>query len=236
MKNSLFKRAIAAAAAVPLALTQCLTYANAVSTNDVAGTVKVQAEEKSGVTIEDLLYIPADQTVSRWNKNLAHHFASFEGKSGKIDINDYAADIISKAGDYKDVAEYALSLVSDIEYNVKSNLDVVITGKIAEPDFNEVIRNEMNKASKAPKKAPATIVSPEDFFNDKKPSRRDTLSVRELESLDNEQLAAHLHNMQSTNGGKKSTRSMKAASREEMDFSNTDADKLLSGKKGALPN
>lgn len=160
MKNSLFKRAIAAAAAVPLALTQCLTYANAVSTNDVAGTVKVQAEEKSGVTIEDLLYIPADQTVSRWNKNLAHHFASFEGKSGKIDINDYAADIISKAGDYKDVAEYALSLVSDIEYNVKSNLDVVITGKIAEPDFNEVIRNEMNNASKAPKKAPGRAMAP----------------------------------------------------------------------------
>ena len=159
MKNSLFKRAIAAAAAVPLALTQCLTYANAVSTNDVAGTVKVQAEEKSGVTIEDLLYIPADQTVSKWNKNLAYYFASFEGKSGKIDINDYAADIISKAGDYKDVAEYALSLISDVEYNVKSNLDVVITGKIAEPDFNEVIKNEMNNASKAPKKAPGRATS-----------------------------------------------------------------------------
>lgn len=160
MKNSLFKRAIAAAAAVPLALTQCLTYANAVSTNEVAGTVKVQAEEKGGVTIEDLLYIPADQTVSKWNKNLLYKFASFEGKSGSIDVNEYAEDIISKAGNYKDVAEYALNLLSDVNYNLKSNLDLVITGKIAEPDFNELIKNEMNGASKAPKAAPGRANAP----------------------------------------------------------------------------
>lgn len=160
MKNSLFKRAIAAAAAVPLALTQCLTYANAVSTNEVTGTVKVQAEEKGGATIEDLLYIPADQTVSKWNKNLLYKFASFEGKSGSIDVNEYAEDIISKAGNYKDVAEYALNLLSDVNYNLKSNLDLVITGKIAEPDFNELIKNEMNGASKAPKAAPGRANAP----------------------------------------------------------------------------
>ncbi|MBO7473742.1 MAG: cellulose-binding protein CttA-related protein [Ruminococcus sp.] len=160
MKNSLFKRAIAAAAAVPLALTQCLTYANAVSTNQVAGTVKVQAEEKGGVTIEDLLYIPADQTVSKWNKNLLYKFASFEGKSGSIDVNEYAEEIISKAGDYKDVAEYALNLLSDVNYNLKSNLDLVISGKVAEPDFNELIKSEMNGASKAPKAAPGRSNAP----------------------------------------------------------------------------
>ena len=99
-------------------------------------------------------------------------------------------------------------------------------------------KKEKEKATKkkqAPKKAPATIVSPEDFFNDNKKTRRDTLSVRELEALDDEQLAAHLHSMQSANGGKKSTRSMKAASRDEMDVSNIEADALL-GLNGGLPH
>ena len=86
------------------------------------------------------------------------------------------------------------------------------------------------------KKAPATIVSPEDFFDDKKPSRRDTLSVRDLEALDDEQLTAHLHSMQSTTGGKKSTRSMKAASHDEMDFSNIEVEALLGSKKSGLPH
>ena len=43
MKNSLFKRAIAVAAAAPLALTQCLTYANAVSNDAVQTEAIVQA-------------------------------------------------------------------------------------------------------------------------------------------------------------------------------------------------
>ena len=43
MKNSLFKRAIAVAAAAPLALTQCLTVANAASVNN-AGIAAVENE------------------------------------------------------------------------------------------------------------------------------------------------------------------------------------------------
>ena len=69
MKNSLFKRAIAAAAAVPLALTQCLTYANAVSTDTIKATANVQAGEEA-LTLENLLYIPVEETVSKWNQTV----------------------------------------------------------------------------------------------------------------------------------------------------------------------
>ena len=56
--------------------------------------------------------------------------------------------------------EYALNLLSDVNYNLKSNLDLVISGKVAEPDFNELIKSEMNGASKAPKAAPGRSNAP----------------------------------------------------------------------------
>ena len=57
MKNSLFKRAIAAASAVPVALTQCLSVANAVSVDYTAPVAAKSADtsftlDKKG-TIED---------------------------------------------------------------------------------------------------------------------------------------------------------------------------------------
>ena len=160
MKNSLFKRVVAAAAAVPLALTQSPAMINAVSTDAVKDTVKVQAEDKSGLTLEDILYIPATETVSKWNKNVVAKLSSVGVKSGDIDINDYAADIISHAGQYADIAEYALSLVSDVKYELNANLDFVVTGKIAEPDFNEVIKNEMDSSAKTPEKTPGRAMAP----------------------------------------------------------------------------
>ncbi len=89
------------------------------------------------------------------------------------------------------------------------------------------------KKSAAPKK-PATIVSPDDFFNDKPRAQRGVLNVAELDAMDDAQLAEHLAKQAST-GGKRSTRSMKAASREEMDVSNIDAETLLGSQKHQLP-
>ena len=55
MKNSLFKRAIAAVATVPLALTQCLGVANAATVEDSALSLKetgsVKADDSSNKTI-----------------------------------------------------------------------------------------------------------------------------------------------------------------------------------------
>ena len=81
-------------------------------------------------------------------------------------------------------------------------------------------------------------MSPDGFFEDNKHSNNNgVLSVKELENLDDEQLVAALSNMNNKNGGRKSTRSMKAASKEEMDISNIDVDAVLSGVSNPrLPN
>ena len=89
------------------------------------------------------------------------------------------------------------------------------------------------------KKAPAKIVSPDEFFEDKPHNgtrSKSMLSVKDLDKLDDDQLAAHLSSMGATTGGKKSNRSMKAASKEEMDISNIDVDALVGANKSRLPN
>ncbi|MBO4524432.1 MAG: cellulose-binding protein CttA-related protein [Ruminococcus sp.] len=158
MKNSLFKRAIAAAATVPLALTQCPTFTNAVSINAVKGTAQVQAEE--GVTLEDILYIPAGQTVSNWNKKLTQAMASQGEKTGTVNIEELSQRIINNAGQYKDVAEYALDLLKNVTYKLDENLDLTIEGEVAEPDFNEIIKTEMDSSSSSSEATPGRQMAP----------------------------------------------------------------------------
>ena len=62
MKNSFFKRAVATAAVVPLALTQCLTSAHAVTLGDVSRLVAEDSFQTAGenskeVTLKGLTYI-----------------------------------------------------------------------------------------------------------------------------------------------------------------------------------
>jgi len=100
--------------------------------------------------------------------------------------------------------------------------------KPEKPEKTEKIDKAASKKKPAQKK-PATIVSPDDFFNDKPRTPRGTINVAELDSMDDEQLAAHLAKQQAA-AGKRSTRTMKAASREEMDISNIDVESVLTGK------
>ena len=139
MKNSLFKRAIAVAAAAPLALTQCLTYTNAVSNDAVQTEASVQAESSSALTLGDLLYIPADQTVSGWNSTVSSKLSTLTKRSGDFDITKIAETAINRAGKYKDLVEYAfneLIIPNGVKFNITGSNDIVITGKISEPDFN----------------------------------------------------------------------------------------------------
>ena len=62
------------------------------------------------------------------------------------------------------------------------------------------------------------------------------LSVKDLDKLDDGQLEAHISNLGVKTGGKKSNRSMKAATKEEMDVSNIDVDALVGAGKSRLPN
>ena len=140
MKNSLFKRAIAVVAAAPIALTQCLTYANAAETNDATqATATTQADDGSKITLDDLLYIPAEKTVSDWNQLLWAKLATAVTRSGNFDITTIAKKAIEKAGQYKDLVEYGLNeliIPNGVSYKITGNNDVVISGKISNPDFN----------------------------------------------------------------------------------------------------
>ena len=51
MKNSLFKRVAAAAAAVPLALTQCLTFSSVAAENDAVQIVGNTVQDETAKTV-----------------------------------------------------------------------------------------------------------------------------------------------------------------------------------------
>ena len=137
MKKSIFKRAIASASVVPVALAQCLTAANAadVSNIDLADNAVVTAAN-TNITLNEkdgLLYIvpnDADEyygdsideatkllTVyedSTWNQLVFSKLTT--GKtSGTIEISKYFDTIISKTGNYKDVTKALLDNVHGVD-------------------------------------------------------------------------------------------------------------------------
>ena len=137
MKKSIFKRAIASASVVPVALAQCLTAANAadVSNIDLADNAVVTAANKN-ITLNEkdgLLYIvpndadeyygdSIDETTklltvyedSTWNQLVFSKLTT--GKtSGTIEISKYFDTIISKTGNYKDVTKALLDNVHGVD-------------------------------------------------------------------------------------------------------------------------
>ena len=101
------------------------------------------------------------------------------------------------------------------------------TRKKAEPKTEEKKAEEKKPEEKktatkkkaAPKTAQTRIISPDAFFDDKPKTGRDIITIpAELDSLNDEQLAARLADIEKP--VKKSRRSMKAATEEEIDLSN----------------
>ncbi|MBQ9898444.1 MAG: cellulose-binding protein CttA-related protein [Ruminococcus sp.] len=131
MKTSLFKRAVAAAAAVPLALTQCLTASFAVDFNDTALIAANKTASDEAITLETLCYIAPDQTESSWNTTIANKLKTTEKTNGTIDISSYISSITSKSAKYGSVAESVLKAINadGITYELKNNLDIVLTAK-----------------------------------------------------------------------------------------------------------
>ena len=141
MKNSLFKRAFATVAAVPLALSQCLTYTSYAVTND---SVQSKAEntdssEKEAYTLKDnLLYIAPDQVESTWYSALNAELVAIgnANPNGYVKKETISNAILNHAGNYKERAELLLKLLSDedIKYVISSTGDITITGKIVNVD------------------------------------------------------------------------------------------------------
>jgi len=155
MKNSLFKRAIAAASALPLALTQCLTTANAANISNAAlaaADTAVTADEAKTITLSDegtgLVYIdPAKaagatddgyekvselrfEKFSDWNYRV-NNFLVGKTRQGKISTKRiYDAAIKHVPGNYKVVAEGLYKRVTNVTYEVQTNGDIIIKGSI----------------------------------------------------------------------------------------------------------
>ncbi len=154
MKNSLFKRAIAAAAAVPLALTQCLTYANAVDGDTATTTTaNVQAQSQES-TLKALLAIPGDAKIlgpnekgaaynrqqSTWEQTALLLLNSLGAKDGSLDLTPYINKALANAGDYSDVAKVFADLIDGkkVDYTFDGK-KLTVKGKINELNYNEFI-------------------------------------------------------------------------------------------------
>ena len=155
MKNSLFKRAIAAAAAVPLALTQCLTFANAVESDTATTTANVQAQSQES-TLKAFLAIPGGSDIlaapekgaeyniqkSTWEQSalfLLNDLSANHNK-GTIDLTPYITKAVANAGAYSDVAKVFADLVDGkkVDYTFDGK-KLTVKGKINELNYNEFI-------------------------------------------------------------------------------------------------
>lgn len=156
MKNSLLKRAIAAAATVPLALSQCLTYSFAVTADDTAAPTAIadDAASVSSITLEKLLYIAPTETKSKWNNLVtsAIKTAIDSGNvAGSIEVDSIFNTVASKAGTYSELVAAVLGQVTGVDYEIASNGDITITVEIdnvseaLSKDFNKSLGNAVKK-------------------------------------------------------------------------------------------
>ena len=160
MKNSLFKRAIAAAAVVPVALTQCLSVANAVYVDNSASTAMkgdlvnlipvvtldegnicsllyVAPEEKyaegADVTVDGVTYGTYVKS-SDWNTDIAYtiirNIASGNKSSDVIDMTKIYEKAIEKSGQYAEVTKSLVEKISDVTYNVDSDKNITIKASL----------------------------------------------------------------------------------------------------------
>ena len=140
MKNSLFKRAIATAATVPLALTQCLTIgANAVEAdvdNAASTATETAANSSTSFTLDRLLYIAPDKDQSEWNLDVFNAIDKIvgEGKTtGTVGTQAVIDAVVKEAGQYADFAEAMLSTVSDVQYTIDpTTKNTTITANVGE--------------------------------------------------------------------------------------------------------
>ncbi len=143
MKNSLFKRAFALATAVPLALTQCLSVANAVSVNNAITALpqSVKAIEPTETSVNGFIFIEPTEGLmnddlytrdgntfvkeSKWNEHFLARLQTMENK-GTIDLTPVYDEIIKNAGSYADVVKSAIAKVGDVTYSVDSEKTSII--------------------------------------------------------------------------------------------------------------
>jgi predicted nucleic acid-binding Zn-ribbon protein len=150
MKNSLFKRVAAAAAAVPLALTQCLAFSSVAADNDAVQNVgNTLMAGNQAVTLDKLLYIPANETVSTWNLTAASSLAELKGTSGTIN-KDRILELVKYVPDtYQEAVTAALEeyiLINPVTYEITDSKDIILKGTVSQPNFNGNWKNTPGQA------------------------------------------------------------------------------------------
>ncbi len=156
MKNSLFKRVAATAVALPLALTQCLTVASAAEADDaafatLAAPMVGTAANNNSYTLEKLLRIEPDKTISNWNESIFGfvYAAGAMGVKGNVNPSQFANVIYKNAKGYSDAAKAFLEkcvFVNPMTYEVNDNNDIVIKASVSQPNFNAYIKNTPGEA------------------------------------------------------------------------------------------
>ncbi|MCM1007413.1 MAG: hypothetical protein NC485_05660 [Ruminococcus flavefaciens] len=149
MKNSLLKRAIAAAATVPLALSQCLTYSFAVTADDTAAPTAIadDAASVSSITLEKLLYIAPTETKSKWNDLAVSAIKTVVDSgnvAGSIDASAIFDTIAKNAGSYSELASAVLGQVKNVKYEIASNGDITITADV--DNVSEALSGDFEKS------------------------------------------------------------------------------------------
>ncbi len=144
MKNSLFKRAIAVASAVPVALAQCLTVANAVYV-DYSAPVAVKSAESTSFTLDkgdstSLLYIAPEEDYARngdtftkdsqWNGRVAAALAQNAGKKDTLDLSKFYDKAIEKSGEYSEVTASLIDKIEYVNYSISDDGKITIEGKL----------------------------------------------------------------------------------------------------------
>lgn len=159
MKNSLFKRAFAAVAAVPLALTQCLTYSSYAVANDSA---QPSAEDtgdstttKEAYTLKgNLLYIAPDQVESTWYSDFYAELIEMGSKksTGSIPTERVVNAILSRSDKFGNYDEWAMDIVNlindDVKYSISTSGDITVTGSLANFDATALAKDAQDIINK----------------------------------------------------------------------------------------
>lgn len=148
MKKSFFKRAVATAAAVPLALTQCLTSSFAETSVDTAAQADISAAEGGNtITLEKLLRIEANKKYSDWNVDLDNALMAITlagNTSGTIDTSKLVSLLSNSARSYKELAENVLGQVKNVQYTIDGSRNITITADV--DNISEALSKDFDKS------------------------------------------------------------------------------------------
>ncbi|MDE6519444.1 MAG: hypothetical protein K2K91_03155, partial [Ruminococcus sp.] len=177
MKKSLFKRVFATATAVPLALTQCLSVANAINVTDATVVLAgANLTNEKSVSVDSLAFIEPTAGISEsdgytwvgekdadgmpvgegyfeknseWNVTVSSAISA-AAKEGTIDTAPIFEGIVNKAGQYSDIAKSVTEKVGDVKYTISSKNIITVSAHMEDiiPIFEDFADKKVGSSLK----------------------------------------------------------------------------------------